>query len=142
MPDFLSTIGRGVKGVRIGIDRKYAFGGVDAEIKNAIEKALRALKAAGAIIVPFKMPPLDAALAAWGPICSADAATGHAASYPSKKRGYSGTFGGFLNMGHAVTGLEYANAEITRRELRGNMESIFTSIDLMIKPVYQKIVII
>ena len=139
VPDYLSTIGRGVKGVRIGIDRNYAFGGVDAEIKKAIEKALRALKAAGAIVVPFKMPPLDTALAAWGPICSADAATAHAASYPSKKRGYSATLGGFLNMGHEVTGLEYANAEIARRELRGEMESIFTSIDLMIKPVYKKI---
>ena len=139
VPDYLSTIGRGVKGVRIGIDRKYAFGGVDTEIKNAIEKALRTLKAAGAIIVPFKMPPVDDALAAWGPICSADAATGHIASYPSKKRGYSATFGGFLNMGHEVTGLEYANAEITRRELRGNMEAVFSSIDLMIKPVYKKI---
>ena len=139
VPDYLSTIGRGVKGVRIGIDRKYAFGGVDAEIKKAIEKALRALKAAGAIIVPFKMPPLAPALAAWGPICTSDAATGHAASYPSKKRGYSATFGGFLDMGHAVTGLDYAKAEITRREFRGDMEAVFTSIDLMIKPVYQRI---
>ena len=139
VPDYLSTIGRGVKGVRIGIDRKYAYGGVDTEIKKGIENALRALKSAGAIIVPFKMPPLEAALAAWGPICTADAATGHAASYPSKKRGYSATFGGFLDMGHAVTGLDYAEAEITRREFRGNMESVFTSIDLMIKPIYQKI---
>lgn len=139
VPDYLSTIGRGVKGVRIGIDRKYAFGGVDAEIKKAIEQALRALKAAGAIIVPFKMPPLEAALAAWGPICTSDAATGHAASYPSKKRGYSDTFSGFLDMGHAVTGLDYAKAEIIRREFRGQMEAVFTSIDLMIKPVYQRI---
>jgi amidase len=139
VPDYLSTINRGVKGIRIGIDRKYAFGGVDAEIKKGIERALRALKAAGAIIVPFKMPPLEAALAAWGPLCTADAATGHAASYPSKKSGYSDTFGGFLDMGHAVSGLDYATAEITRREFRGQMESIFTSIDLMIKPVYQRI---
>ena len=97
------------------------------------------MKAAGAIIVPFKMPPVDAALAAWGPLCSTDAALSHTATYPSKKRGYSETFGGFLAGGHAVTGLEYGRAEITRRELRGAMDAVFQSIDLMIKPVYAKL---
>ncbi|HCU88664.1 MAG TPA: Asp-tRNA(Asn)/Glu-tRNA(Gln) amidotransferase GatCAB subunit A [Gammaproteobacteria bacterium] len=139
VPNYLATIGRGVEGVRIGIDRKYAFNGVDVEIKKTIERAIRVLKDAGAIIVPFKMPPLEAALAAWGPICSSDAATAHAASYPTKKRGYSTTFAGFLDIGHAVTGLDYAKAEIIRREFRGNMEEVFTSIDLFIKPVFQRI---
>lgn len=139
VPDYLSILNRGVKGVRIGIDRQYAFNGVDAEIKKAIERALRALKTAGAKVVSFKMPPIDAALAAWGPICSTDAALAHAATYPSKKRGYSDTFSSFLAAGRAVTGLEYGHAEITRREFRGSMETVFESIDLMIKPVYAKL---
>jgi amidase len=115
VPDYLAASRRGVKGIRIGIDRKYAFDGVDAEIRAAIEQALTALKSAGAIIVPFTMPPTDAAIAAWMPLCSADAALAHRATYPAKKRGYSAVFGGFLAAGRGVSGLEYAQAEIVRR---------------------------
>jgi amidase len=139
VPDYLAALNQGVKGVRIGIDRKYAFAGVDPAIKASIERALRALKAAGAIVVPFKMPPIEPALRAWGPICSTDAAIAHAATYPAKKHGYGPVFSGFLDGGRAVTGLEYGHAEITRRELRGAMESVFQTIDLMIKPVYAKL---
>jgi len=139
VPNYLSSIGRGVEGIRVGIDRKYAFDGVDPAIKQAIERALRTLRAAGARIVSFKMPNTDAAIAAWAPLCSTDAALAHNATYPSKKRGYSETFGGFLAAGRATTGLEYGHAEITRRELRGQMDTIFGSIDLMIKPVYAKL---
>lgn len=139
VPDYLSGIRWGVKGVRIGIDRKYAFNGVDPEIKKAIERALAALKSAGAVITPFKMPDVDPANAAWGALCSADAALAHSATYPSKKRGYSETFSGFLSAGRSVTGLEYARAEITRREFRGAMDAVFESIDLMIKPIYAKL---
>ncbi|MCZ6658398.1 MAG: amidase [Gammaproteobacteria bacterium] len=135
VPDYLTSMRRGIKGIRVGIDRKYAFNGVDPAIKKVIEGALVALKSAGATIVPFKMPSMTAAIAAWTPLCAADAALAHAASYPSKKRGYSETYAGFLATGRAVTGLEYAQAEITRLELRGQMESVFQSIDLMVKPV-------
>lgn len=138
-PDYLAAVGRGVKGLRIGIDRKYAYKGVDKEIKQTIERALRCLKAAGATIVPFKMPPFEAALGEWGVLCSVDAALAHKQTYPSKKRGYSDTFGGFLDLGRAQSGLDYGRAEITRREFRGAMENVFQSIDLMIKPVYRKL---
>ena len=138
-PDYLATVGRGVKNVRIGIDRKYAYNGVDKEIKQAIERALRCLKEAGATIVPFKMPEFEAALAEWGVLCSVDAALAHTATYPSKKRGYSETFGGFLELGRAQSGLDYGLAEIRRREFRGAMANVFQSIDLMIKPVYRKL---
>jgi amidase len=139
VPDYLKTIRQGVKNVRLGIDRKYAYAGVDPEIRKAIERAISALKAAGATVVPFKMPNVEAMLAAWGPICSADAALAHSDTYPSKKRGYSEAFGGFLANGRALNALDYSRAEITRREFRGAMDEVFESIDLMIKPVYAKL---
>ncbi|MGR8949348.1 MAG: amidase [Gammaproteobacteria bacterium] len=139
VPNYLAAVSRGVKGLRIGIDRKYAYDGVDKEIKQAIERALRCLKSAGAIIVPFKMPSVDAAIAQWSVLCSVDAALAHQATYPSKKRAYSETFGGFLALGREQTGLDYGRAEITRREFRGAMDKVFQSIDLMIKPVYRKL---
>ena len=135
VPDYLRMLRRGVEGVRIGIDRKYAFGGVDAAIKKTIEQALRAFKSQGATIVPFKIPPVAEANGAWPPICSAQAAVAHAATYPSRKRGYSAAYSSFLDAGRAVSGMDYAQAEIVRNNFRGQMDMVFQSIDLMIKPV-------
>lgn len=139
VPDYMASLKQGVRGLRIGIDRQYAFAGVDPEIKRSIERALRALKAAGAVVVSFKMPSMKAANAAWGPLCAVDAALAHAATFPSKKRSYGPPLRSFLEMGNSTTGLEYGKAEIIRREFRGDMDNIFQSIDLMIKPVFAKV---
>lgn len=139
VPDYLAAMSRGVKGVRIGIDRSYAFKGVDPAIKKSIEHALHASKAAGAKVVRFEMPSTAAALAAWTPLCASEAALAHSATYPRRKRGYSETYGGFLAAGREFNALDYAQAEIARREFRGRMNTIFESIDLMIKPVCAKL---
>ena len=139
VPNYLASIYRGVRSLRIGIDRAHACTKVDPAVKGAVERALRVLKKAGGVIVPFKMPKLDRAITAWGPMCSTEAALAHQETYPRRKRWYSATFGGFLAAGRGVTGLEYAQAEIIRRELRGEMDERFQSIDLMVKPVYAKL---
>lgn len=139
VPDYLRELRKGVKGLRIGLDRDSAFANVDPAIRAAIEQALRALKQAGAKVVSFTGPDTAAALAAWTPICAAEAALAHAATYPKRKRGYSATFGGFLEAGRAVSGLDYARAAIARLELRGALAETFTGIDLMIKPVTAKL---
>ena len=135
VPDYLKGIRKGIKGVRIGIDRKFAMSGVDPQIKKAIERGIRAFKAAGATIVPIKLRMVAEAVDAWAPICTSEAAVAHAATYPSKSSGYSAVYSGFLDDGHAVTGMDYARAVITRKNFQGQMQAVFESIDLMITPV-------
>ncbi|MFP6780391.1 MAG: amidase [Gammaproteobacteria bacterium] len=139
VPDYLATLNKGVRGLKIGIDRQTDLAGVDNEVKCSIERALRALKAAGAVVVSVKLPPMDAANAAWGPLCAVDAALAHTATFPSKKQRYGPPLAAFLELGNSTTGLEYGRAEMIRRELRGNMDELFQSIDLMIKPVFAKL---
>ena len=77
------------------------------------------------------------AIEAWAPIytAEAEAAVAHATSYPAKKKGYSEVYRAFLDTGHAVTGMEYARAVVTRKNFQGDMKAVFQSIDLMITPV-------
>ena len=135
VPDYLHGIGKGIKGVRIGIDRKFAMSGVDPQVKKAMERAIRVLRSAGATIVPIKLRMLAAAVDAWAPICTSEAAVAHAATYPARKQGYSDVYSGFLDDGRAVTGMDYARAVITRKNFQGQMQAVFESIDLMITPV-------
>ena len=90
-------------------------------------------------MVSVSTPSTDEVLEAWTPICASEAALAHHATYPKRRRGYSATCGGFLDAGRAYTAVDYARAQITRADYRGQMQALFGSIDLLIKPVVAKL---
>jgi amidase len=135
VPDYLKGLRKGVRGVRIGIDRRYAFKGVHKDVRAVLERALEVLGAQGATIAEVKMPAVDEAITAWATIIAADAAAAHAETYPSRKKIYSEVFRAFLDAGRAASAVDYARAEIVRRNFRGQMAALFQDIDLMVKPV-------
>jgi amidase len=82
-----------------------------------------------------KVPPTEAAVASWVPLCAVEAALAHTATYPSRKEGYGSVFAGFLESGRAISGLDYGRSAIERRNLRGAMQKLFTDIDIMVAPI-------
>ena len=52
----LEELGRGLNGVRIGFDRRYATEGIDPGLVASIEAALGVLEELGAEIVEVNMP--------------------------------------------------------------------------------------
>jgi Asp-tRNA(Asn)/Glu-tRNA(Gln) amidotransferase A subunit family amidase len=55
----LQALSGDVRGLRVGVDRDYAFAGMGAEQARAISAALDVLSSAGATIVPVKMPDVS-----------------------------------------------------------------------------------
>lgn len=51
---------RPLAGVRLAISRRYWFAGLDPQVEHVAEQALRALKAAGAVLVEADVPGLQA----------------------------------------------------------------------------------
>jgi amidase len=98
-------------------------------------EAVKLLRQQGAEVKPIKMPPSEAAIAAWGVICAAEAAMAHDATYPARREGYSTVFSGFLDAGRAVSGVDYARATVTRRAHAGDLAEIFEAVDLIIAPI-------
>lgn len=135
VPNYLGELDAGLRGVRIGYDEAYCRQGVDSEVADVVERALSVLQDRGAEIRPITMPPVADAFAAWTPICAADAALAHAETYPSRKEGYSETYRGFLDAGLALTGVDYARAEIARRRFAGNLAAVLDTVDAIIAPV-------
>ncbi len=135
VPDYLKLLGRGVKGLRLGIDRAYATEGVAPEIATAVKHALAVLKRAGATVLDVTMPPVQNALASWLNITSAEAAMGHAATYPARKEGYGPYFTQLLENGLKLSAADYAACAVTRRALKTGMDALFRDIDLLVTPV-------
>ena len=134
VPDMLHGIDGGVKGVRIGLDEKYATDGVDPELAAAVVEGVAVMKELGAEIVPVQMPDVDSYLSAWPILCSAEAVAAHRENYPSRRDDYGPWFRGWLDMGAGVSGADYAEANNRRAELNGLIREVFSDIDALACP--------
>ena len=134
VPDMLDGIDGGVKGVRIGLDEKYATDGVDPELAAAVVEGVAVMKELGAEIVSVRMPDVDSYLSAWPTLCSAEAVAAHRENYPSRRDDYGPWFRGWLDMGASVSGADYAEANNRRAELNGLIRDAFSDIDALACP--------
>ena len=133
-PDVLSQLDRGINGVRIGVDRRYALTGIDPGQKAALEKALEVLATLGARIVDVKMPDLTGVVDTWMTICSSEMFAAHAANYPSRAQKYGPYLREFLQMGSRVTPTTFAAAKKRQSELTAHFVALLDSVDAMAGP--------
>jgi amidase len=56
VPDYLSSMRKGLKGVRVGIDLKWSLEGIDEPSKQAFMAMIEVAKAQGAIVKEVKFP--------------------------------------------------------------------------------------
>ena len=134
VPDMLAEIERGVAGVRIGMDRRYATDGVDADQAEAVLAAVGVLEKLGAEIVEVQMPDVDHYLPAWPILCSAEAVAAHREHYPERREDYGQWFRGWLDQGANVSGADYAEANNMRAECNGLVREVFREIDVLACP--------
>jgi aspartyl-tRNA(Asn)/glutamyl-tRNA(Gln) amidotransferase subunit A len=70
---YSGSLGGGVKGLKLGLPKEYMVGGLEPEVKQAIEAAVRQLQQLGAEIVEVSLPHTDYAIAAYYIIATAEA---------------------------------------------------------------------
>lgn len=133
--DVLAQLGAGLRGLRLGLDEAYAFDGVLRETASAMSRAVEAMIEDGASLQAIKMPHTVDANAAWIPICLSEAACVHSVFPPEIQKEYGPSLRDFLLAGSTVTGVEYARANLARRQFAENLNSVFRSVDIMIVPV-------
>jgi aspartyl-tRNA(Asn)/glutamyl-tRNA(Gln) amidotransferase subunit A len=75
VPDYEASVGKSVKGMRIGIPKEYRVPGMAAEIDKLWEQGAAWLKAAGAEIVEVSLPHTRYALAAYYIVAPAEASS-------------------------------------------------------------------
>jgi len=129
----LDQLGAGVSGLRLGVDTRYVFVGVDPAVTAVVMAAAELLRGLGASLVDVTMP--DASLAGdWSTICSYEAARAHSATYPDRADEYGAYFGQFLENGNAVTDQAYAEALRRREGFSAQFEAMLETVDAMICP--------
>jgi aspartyl-tRNA(Asn)/glutamyl-tRNA(Gln) amidotransferase subunit A len=133
VPDFTADLGRGVRGLRLGVPRPYFFDQLDAEVAASVETAIGMLRDLGASVeeVTFER-------AAWGPALFPVISRPEAASYQEELlRTRPDDYGDVrvqVELGKLVLATDYLRAQRLRTAMRQELEGLFTRVDALVMP--------
>ena len=81
-----------------------------------------------------KFPDVAQIIADWFPLCSVQTAVAHEATYPARKSEYGPALSSFIDLGSALSGLDYQNIILRRASFQGRVAALFQGIDLLLVP--------
>ena len=118
-PNFMNSLGKDVKGVRIGLPREYFVEGMDEGIKSRIMDAVNLLEQNGAHVSEISLPRTRYAVATYYLIATAEASS-NLARYDGVKYGYRSPEGSsdLITM-YERTRSEGFGSEVKRRIMLG-----------------------
>jgi len=160
VPDFLARLDRPVDNLRIGIAREYNLaGGVDAEVKAAVDAATRQYQSMGARLVEVSLPHTEYGIAAYYVIAPCEASSnlarydgvhfGHRTKEPVRdiielySRSRAEGFGaevkrrimiGTYNLSEGYGARLYVNALKVRRLIKQDFDAAFKQCDVVLCP--------
>jgi aspartyl-tRNA(Asn)/glutamyl-tRNA(Gln) amidotransferase subunit A len=159
VPDYLSGLNDGVKGMKLGVPKEYFGEGIDPGVRKNVEAAIGKLASQGAEIVEISLPHTEHAVATYYVIAPAEASSnlsrfdgiryGHRAANPAdildlykksreegfgpevKRRIILGTY--VLSSGYYDA--YYGRAQKVRTLIRRDFENAFSRVDAIVSPV-------
>jgi aspartyl-tRNA(Asn)/glutamyl-tRNA(Gln) amidotransferase subunit A len=118
VPKWTKTVGKGVKGMRIGVPREYRVDGMPAEIEKLWAQGVAWLKDAGATIVDVSLPHTKYALPAYYIVAPAEASS-NLARYDGMRFGTRVDGDGSLTDTYQQTRAKGFGGEVQRRLMIG-----------------------
>ncbi|MDY4163031.1 MAG: Asp-tRNA(Asn)/Glu-tRNA(Gln) amidotransferase subunit GatA [Sutterella sp.] len=157
--DFARHLNDGVKGVRIGVPRKWIGEGVDPELRSSIEEALAVYRRLGAEVIDIELPMAELGVPVYYVVACAEASSnlsrfdgvryGHrAAEYTDIidmiKKSRNEGFGpepkrrimiGTYVLSHGYYDAYYLKAQKVRRLIAREFHETFRNVDMILCPV-------
>jgi aspartyl-tRNA(Asn)/glutamyl-tRNA(Gln) amidotransferase subunit A len=118
VPDYLATLRKGVKGMRLGVPTEYFVTGMEPAVERAVNDAIRLLEQQGATIEEVSLPHSDVALPAYYIIAPAEASS-NLARYDGVRYGYQAQGAKNLIEEYMLTRQQGFGAEVKRRIMLG-----------------------
>src|SRR6266699_1693918 len=158
VPDYTATLGKDLRGVRLGLAKEYMIEGTDPQVKSAINRAVKRLNSLGAEILDVSLPNTDYGIAAYYFLATAEASAnlarfdgvryGHRAKDPkdlldhygrTREEGFGAEVKRRIILGTYVLSSGYYDAYYVRaqkvRELiRQDFVKAFEKVDAIVSP--------
>jgi aspartyl-tRNA(Asn)/glutamyl-tRNA(Gln) amidotransferase subunit A len=159
VPNYLTNLHQGVKGLRIGIPKEYFASGLDPAVRMAVEAEITRLQEQGAIPVEISLPHTEYAVATYYIVAPAEASSnlsrfdgvryGHRAANPadilslytrSREEGFGPEVKRRIILGTYVLSSGYYDAYYNKAQkvrtlIRRDFENAFALCDAIVSPV-------
>lgn len=134
VPDYLAETGKGVKGLRLGIDAKW-LSDVDGPVGAMLDEVRRIALQLGIDLVEIEFPDSRQIVMDWFPQCGVEVAVAHEETYPSRRADYGPSLSGLIELGRTISGREYQRLVLRRLDFTGRVRGLFANVDLILAPV-------
>lgn len=143
VPHYSEKISSGVKGLKIGIPKEYVVEGLDPQIKQLADNALRVLESQGAELVEISLPHTEYAIAVYYIIQTAEVSSNLArfdgVRYGNKRNYFADEAKRRIMLGTYVLSAGYYDAYYkkamqVRTLLKQDFEKAFEKVDCIITP--------
>ncbi|HEX4766768.1 MAG TPA: amidase [Lichenihabitans sp.] len=134
VPDYCAELGRSIRDLTVGIDRRFIADGIDPEVVAAVEDAARALASLGARIREVTVPATERLVRGWIPFCAVETALAHAHSYPARAAEYGPDLAALIDLGRSMTALDLGEIYHERLAFSGALAGLFEEIELLLVP--------
>jgi aspartyl-tRNA(Asn)/glutamyl-tRNA(Gln) amidotransferase subunit A len=131
--DYLSGLGRGIRGLRVGIPRAFFLDNVNAEVLAAFERALQTLAELGASVVDVTIPSIRTA-PAYLAILLVEAFAYHERDLRERPQLYGEGLRDKLLAGGLFSSAEYVQAQRLRARLQRDFLATFQQVDVLATP--------
>jgi len=118
IPDYLKSCQAGIKDLKIGVPKEYFIEGIDPEVKDALDKALKIFEKLGAKVEEVSLPHTEYSLPTYYLIATAEASS-NLARYDGVQYGYRAEDYKDLSSMYQKTRSEGFGSEVKRRIMLG-----------------------
>ncbi len=118
VPDFTASIGRDIKGLRIGLPKEYYIDGIHAGVSASVQSAIRQLESLGAIIEEISLPHTELGVATYYVLAPAEASA-NLARFDGVRYGHRSSSAADLMEQYTLSRSEGFGPEVKRRILLG-----------------------
>ena len=125
--------GCSIRGVRIGFPQNFFFDRLDADVESSVRGALARAESLGAVVVPVRLPDMEAVAAVGRVILLCEASAMMEPQLHNR-----GQFGAdvlaLLDQGRLLAATDYIQAQRLRKKMQREFSAVWRQVDCLIAP--------
>ncbi|MGH2587283.1 MAG: amidase [Dehalococcoidia bacterium] len=134
VPDYLTGLEDGVRGLRIGLPRPYYFDELDPAVDAAVEEAARVLQAAGALVRDVTVGDGELAVLTGDTVMAGEASAFHQRWLRERPNDYGEDVRERLMLAGLSAASAYVNAQRARVAIRESFLRALNDVDVLLMP--------
>ncbi len=134
VPDYTAGLEDGVRGLRVGLPRRYFYEQVEPDVAAAVEQAIAVLRTEGAEVCDVDLAAIESAGLAFQVIILAEAAAYHARTMRERPQDYGEDVRLRLEPGALYPATQFVDAQRLRRRVVDGFLTALAGVDVLVTP--------